>query len=84
MDTIADIINNQSVFFKSQQTKNIFYRLKLLKALKLEIESQEQAIFDALNKDFKKSEFESYISEVGLVLSELNLVIKNLKNNCYY
>lgn len=80
MDTIANIIKNQRQFFKTQQTKDIFYRLQLLKSLKTEIESNEQAIFDALHKDFKKSEFESYISEVGLVLSELNLVIKNLKD----
>ena len=80
MDTITDIIKNQRAFFKTQQTKDVSYRLKILKALKLEIESNEQAIFDALNKDFNKSEFESFISEVGLVLSELNLVIKHLKN----
>ena len=80
MDTITDIIKNQRAFFKTQQTKDVSYRLKVLKALKLEIESNEQAIFDALNKDFNKSEFESFISEVGLVLSELNLVIKHLKN----
>ncbi|WP_298535761.1 aldehyde dehydrogenase [uncultured Algibacter sp.] len=79
MNNLEDIIENQRTFFKSQQTKNIAHRLKLLKALKLEIESQEQAILDALKKDLKKSEFESYISEVGLVLSELNLVLKNLK-----
>jgi len=80
LDTITDIIKNQRAFFKTQQTKDVSYRLKILKALKLEIESNEQAIFDALNKDFNKSEFESFISEVGLVLSELNLVIKHLKN----
>lgn len=79
MDTIANIIKNQQLFFKSQKTKDVSYRLQLLKLLKTEIESNEQGIFDALHKDFKKSEFESYISEVGLVLSELNLVIKNLK-----
>ncbi|WP_136480897.1 aldehyde dehydrogenase [Cognatitamlana onchidii] len=79
MDSITNIINKQRAFFKSQQTKDVAFRLQLLKSLKTEIESNEQAIFDALNKDFKKSEFESYLSELGLVLSELNLVIKNLK-----
>ncbi|MEC3908770.1 aldehyde dehydrogenase [Tamlana sp. 2201CG12-4] len=79
MDTIAHIIKNQREFFKTQQTKTISYRLTFLKSLKQEIENNEQLIFDALKKDFKKSAFESYLSEVGMVLSELNLVIKKLK-----
>lgn len=79
MDNIPDIINNQRHFFKSQKTKDLDYRLSLLKALKVEILTNEQAVITALNKDFKKSEFEGYLSEFGLVISELNLVIKNLK-----
>ncbi len=79
MNTVPNIIKNQRVFFKSQKTKDITYRLKLLKSLKKEILEHEQDILDALKKDFKKSEFESYISEVGLVISGLNLAIKNLK-----
>ena len=71
MDTIANIIKNQQLFFKSQQTKDVSQRIKLLKALKLEIESNEQAILNALNKDFKKSEFEAYLSEFGIVISAL-------------
>ena len=79
MNTIPNIIKNQRRFFKSQQTKDITYRLKLLKTLKKEILEHEQNILDALKKDFRKSEFESYLSEFGLVIAELNLAIKNLK-----
>ncbi len=79
MDTIPEILLKQKAFFKSQKTKEVSYRLSLLKALKQEIVSNEQAIYEALKKDFKKSEFETFISEFGLVISELNLVIKNLK-----
>lgn len=79
MDTIPNIISNQHEFFKSQKTKDLDYRLSLLKTLKVEILANEQAVIDALNKDFKKSEFEGYLSEFGIVISELNLAIKNLK-----
>ncbi|WP_298344384.1 aldehyde dehydrogenase [uncultured Algibacter sp.] len=79
MNTLPNIIKNQRRFFKSQQTKDVTYRLKLLKTLKKEILEHEQNIFDALKKDFRKSEFESYLSEFGLVIAELNLAIKNLK-----
>ncbi len=79
MKSIPDIITSQKALFLSQKTKELSYRLNLLKALKTEILYKEQDILDALTKDFKKSEFESYISEFGLVISELNLVLKNLK-----
>ena len=79
MNTIPDIISSQREFFKSQKTKDLDYRLSLLRALKVEILANEQAVIDALNKDFKKSEFEGYLSEFGIVISELNLAIKNLK-----
>lgn len=82
MNSISNILAAQKSFFKSQKTKDISFRLSLLKALKKEIISKENAINNALHQDFKKSEFESFISEYGLVISELNLTIKNLKTWC--
>ncbi|WP_298553654.1 aldehyde dehydrogenase [uncultured Algibacter sp.] len=79
MNNISNILNKQQQFFKSQKTKDVDYRLSLLKALKSKILAHENDILDALYKDFKKSEFEAYLSEFGLVISELNLAIKNLK-----
>ena len=79
MTSIPNILSAQKDFFKSQKTKDISFRLSLLKALKKEIISNELDIYEALKKDFKKPEFEVFISEYGLVISELNLVIKNLK-----
>lgn len=79
LKTIPELISEQKLFFKSEKTKDINYRLSLLKALKEEVIKNEDAIYDALYKDFKKSEFETFISEYGLVISELNLAIKNLK-----
>lgn len=78
MNTIPKIISDQRTLFKTQKTKDIAYRLMYLKALKKELLKKEQAIYDALYKDFKKSNFEAFISEFGLVISELNLTIKNL------
>lgn len=79
MKTIQELLASQKAFFKSQKTKDVNYRLSLLKALKKEITYKEQHIYEALHKDFKKSEFETFISEYALTLSELNLAIKNLK-----
>ncbi len=79
MNSITNILAAQRAFYQSQKTKDVAFRLSLLKALKKEIVSKEKVILEALYKDFRKSEFEGYISEYGLVLSELNLAIKNLK-----
>lgn len=80
MKNIPELVKAQNDFYKTQKTKAISFRLSLLKALKKEIISKEDAIYDALNKDFKKSRFESFISEYGLVISEINLAIKNLQS----
>ncbi|XCF07894.1 aldehyde dehydrogenase [Tamlana crocina] len=77
--SIPNILAAQKDFFALQKTKEVHFRIDLLKALKTEIQRNEQAIYDALKKDFKKSEFETFLSEFGLVISELNLAIKNLK-----
>ena len=79
MPLIPEILEAQKAFYKSQKTKDISFRLSLLKTLKKEILSKEQDVYQALYKDFKKSEFETFVSEFGLVISELNLAIKNLK-----
>ncbi|TBN04282.1 aldehyde dehydrogenase [Hyunsoonleella flava] len=80
MKSIPNILASHKALFLSQKTKDVSYRLSLLKALKTEIIKREQDVLDALHKDFKKSEFETYISEFGLVLSEINLAIKKLKS----
>ncbi|POY38338.1 aldehyde dehydrogenase family protein [Solitalea longa] len=74
------IINNQAAYFKSGATLSYQFRLDQLKRLKQVIRNNEQAIFDALNKDLNKHEFESYSTEVGVVYEELNFAIKNLKS----
>lgn len=79
MNTIPEIISAQKDFFRAQKTKDISFRIELLKKLKNEIVAREQDIFDALYKDFKKSPFEVFLSENGLVLAEINLAIKHLK-----
>lgn len=79
MKSIPEIIDNQRQFFNTGKTKSISYRISLLKTLKAELINNEQALYDAINKDFKKSEFETFLSEYGIVISQLNLVIKKLK-----
>lgn len=78
--SIPTLLQQQHEFFKSQTTKNVSYRIEVLKTLKQEFISREQEIYDALHKDFKKPEFEAFLSEFGLVMSQLDLVLNNLNS----
>lgn len=77
---IEQLIDQQCNYFKTQQTKDISFRKNALKKLLIEIQNNEEAIQNALYQDFKKSVFESYISEIGIVIAELKLAIKNINN----
>ena len=78
LDEIEKVVEKQRTYFASQHTKSIPKRIKLLKALRKEIANREQEIYDALHADFKKSTFETYVTEIAIVLSELDLTISRL------
>ncbi|MDB8794251.1 aldehyde dehydrogenase [Romboutsia sp. 1001216sp1] len=77
---IKDILNNQRLYFESNKTKDINFRLDKLKTLKKAIVENEEAILNALYKDLGKSHFEGYETEIGIVLEEINYAIKHLKS----
>ena len=83
MHNIADEITSKVAkiknFFSLNETKNISYRIDSLKRLKKIIKLKEEEIFDALNEDLEKSNFESYITEISLVLKEIDYHIRHLK-----
>ncbi len=76
---MKELVQKQNDFFHSQATKNINNRLTLLRSLKKEIINREKDIIEAIFMDFGKSDFETSSSEIGVVLSELNKTINNLK-----
>ena len=75
---ISQIVQEQKTYFASQQTKDISNRKKLLKSLLSEIIKREKDIVNALYADFKKSEYESVMTETSIVISELKRTIKNI------
>ncbi|MFU0828199.1 MAG: Aldehyde dehydrogenase [Lachnoclostridium sp.] len=74
---ISDIVKKQREYFNSGKTKSVPFRLHALKRLKTVILSNESRIYAALKEDLNKSEFESYMTEVGMVLEEINTLIKH-------
>lgn len=76
---IQEKIDRQNIFFDSNLTKNIDYRIKHLEKLRNVIQRKEKEIIEALYLDLGKSYFEAYSSEVGFILESLHYFIKNLK-----
>lgn len=76
---IPELLASQKTYFKTGETKSLSFRKTVLKRLRIELIKREDAISSALHKDFKKPVFESYATEIAMVISELDLTIKKLK-----
>jgi len=76
---ISKTVNNQKNFFNSNATKVATLRIETLKKLKLILKENEEKLYTAIYTDFKKSEFETYLTELSLIYNELNDAIRNLK-----
>ncbi|MFV0381142.1 MAG: aldehyde dehydrogenase [Breznakia sp.] len=79
MEDIREILQKQQMFFLRDITKNIAFRKSVLLALQRAIKHHEKDILKALQQDLNKSNFEGYMSEVGIVLEELRHIIKHMK-----
>ena len=76
---MIEVLQKQRQYFDSFQTFDVRLRIKNLKGLKAKILSKRDDVFDALKKDLNKHEFEALSCELGLVMNELNYLIKNLE-----
>jgi aldehyde dehydrogenase (NAD+) len=65
--------------FNSGITKRYSYRKEQLNKLKASILKHEQDLYDSLYADLKKSPEETWVTETGFVISELNATIKDLQ-----
>lgn len=66
-------------YFESGVTRPYHFRMVQLKKLKQSILNHEQGLYDALYADLKKSPEETWVTETGMVIAELNAAVKNLR-----
>src|SRR6266516_7793914 len=66
-------------FYNSAQTKPYQFRKRQLQLLKRSLYKYEKEIEKALYADLKKNAEETYATETGLVLAEINVTLKKLK-----
>jgi aldehyde dehydrogenase (NAD+) len=77
---IQNSIQSQKEFFNSNTTKDVYFRIETLKKLKFILKENKGKLYTAIYTDFKKSKFETYLTEISLIYNELNDAIKNLKH----
>ena len=70
----------QRDFFKTGATRSIGFRKEALRKLKRMIINNEKRFMDALYLDQHKAPFEAYASEIGLILSEIDMHLKHIKS----
>ncbi|MDG1136497.1 MAG: aldehyde dehydrogenase family protein, partial [Bacteroidales bacterium] len=70
----------QVEYFSNGNTKPIQNRVNTLLKLYNLFKENESNIYSALNKDLGKSNFESYATELGIVLNEIKYHIRNIKS----
>ena len=79
-EEIALLKSKQYDFFNTGATIPVKFRKEMLSRLYMAIKENEAEIKDALREDLGKSEFEAYMCEVGMALSEISFMIKKLKS----
>ena len=76
---IQALLEKQRNYYKGGATVSVDFRIEKLKALYAAVKKHEKEISEALTADLGKSQYESFMCETGLVLSELSYLIRHTK-----
>ncbi|MCR5249116.1 MAG: aldehyde dehydrogenase [Lachnospiraceae bacterium] len=79
MNRTEEILKKQRVFFEEGSTLSLGVRETALKKLYRAIRKKEDELLDALGRDLGKSDMESFMCEIGLALSEISHMLKNMR-----
>ena len=78
IEKIESIVAQQRTYFRSHQTLDIAFRLKMLRRLRDAILMYEEELTEALRIDLNKSYEEAFMTEISIVLGEIDNFQKNL------
>lgn len=76
---INQILESQRKFFQTGTTLPVDFRIRMLKKLYAAVQKYENEINEALTSDLGKSDYEAFMCETGLVLSEIRYMINHTK-----
>jgi len=74
---ISELVSRQRAYFQTGETLSVPFRVEMLKKLRAAIRNREAEINAALKADLGKSDFEGFMCEIGMALSELSYLIRH-------
>lgn len=80
VEVIVKMMEDQRAYFNSGATLDVKFRIHALKKLRKTIESMEDEILAALHEDLGKGKSEGYFTEIGMVYSELDYMIRHTRS----
>ena len=78
MERIPEIVASQRRYFATHKTRELSYRLEMLRKLRDAIVRYEQRLAKALYADLHKSYEEAYLTEISILLGEIDSFLANL------
>lgn len=79
MTEIRTMMEHQRAFFAAGQTRKLSFRVHQLRMLAHAIEENEDRILQALHADLRKSPYEAYLTEVGMVREDIRFMLKKVR-----
>lgn len=76
---IEERLQEMRAYYGTNATKEYRFRINSLKSLYSAITKHETRLMEALAKDLHKSHFESFATEISIVLQEIRFQIRHLK-----
>ena len=78
-EEIEGLLSGHRTCFSDHETRDLTFRIEMLKKFKTSIRRMETQITDALWLDLHKSAEEAYLTEISIVLQEVDNHIRHLK-----
>ena len=75
-----EILADQRTFFNSLKTRPLQFRKRNLEKLREVIRKNEDFLYEAVYKDFSKSKFDTYTTEISFILKDIEYYLKNLNS----
>ena len=76
---ISEILDEHRTYFETGVTRDVNFRIEQLSRLKQMICRNEDVLIQALQMELHKSAYEAFTTEIGVLYTVINHVIKNLR-----
>ena len=76
---LTHMLDEHQAYFYAGMTRSVEFRIEQLEILKKTIKKYETDVIEALYKDLRKSGFEAYVTEIGLVYDNISYMTKNIE-----